>query len=203
MKVLHRMALDTLAFIVRIYWWGVLVMTPVLIGGAIFFLRGSGKFHVAVPVRFQRGSIKVPGFEYDKVHKLIMTDTGTLSIGFEPTWQNKLIALVLFTASFGAFAVVIYQVNKILKSLMRNDPFDNMNFYRIRVIAYVLIGSFLAEMVFFMVMKNTVFSAPHYQTINIAYTAHAFLLWAGLTMLALEAVFKRGAYLEEEEQLTI
>jgi hypothetical protein len=29
------------------------------------------------------------------------------------------------------------------------------------------------------------------------------ILWTGLIMLVLEAVFKRGTYLEEEEKLTI
>jgi len=202
MKVLHRMALDILEFTVRLCWWGILIMTPLLLG-AIFFAGESNKFHLKVPVKFRDGSIKVPGFEYEKVHKLIMTDAGTLNIHFEPTLQNKVIGILLFSVCYSAFAIVIYQVRKILKSLMRNDPFNNMNFYRVRIIAYILIGAFVAEILFFLIMRSTVLSAPHYQTLNIAYTDHVFLLWAGLTMLALEAVFKRGAYLEEEEQLTI
>ena len=172
-----------------------------LIGIGVAIANQSNKFTITLPVKFKSTSVKVRGVDYSKFHEAITSKKGEIHLGFEPTWQNNVIAVLLFAAAFATMAIVGYQVKEILESLRRNEPFNKRNFHRVRIIAFMLIGAFISEMIFFMILERTMLSLVESEYISLESTKN--LLWAGLIMLVLEAVFKRGTYLEEEEKLTI
>lgn len=109
--------------------------------------------------------------------------------------------MLLFAAAFTTLAIVGYQVKEILGSLQRNEPFNKMNFHRVRIIAFTLIGVFIGEMITYIIIERTMLSQAGSEYIKLESTKE--ILWTGLAMLVLEAVFKRGTYLEEEKKLTI
>lgn len=180
-----------------------MLLTPILLWLAVKFANNTSVFRLAVPVAFRSSGVKVMGAEEDNLNKVITTTNGRINISFDPSWQNKTMAMLCFAAAFAGAVIAIYQVRKILKSLQRNEPFDRLNFYRVRIIGFLLITYFVGKVIFVFLVEKIVLSSVNFQHVKLAYFSDIVILWAGLIMLVLEALFKRGADLEEEEKLTI
>ncbi len=187
-----------------IWLWVLLVGIPFMVLVVFVILNGSNDFFtIKVPVEFEEVFIrKVPRIDSSKVHMLI-ADSGTISVRIYRTWQNMTIMAICFLSLYLAFLVVVCQIKNIIKSLRQGKPFDKENLKRLRVVGYVLVLFFISKQVYIFLAQKVLFSMFDFNHIELAYDKNVGILITGLIMLSLEAVFKRGVVLEEEEQLTI
>lgn len=192
--------LDTGTRLIWIYTLFAIVFTVIIM---LFFVFDSKEFTVTVPVKFDKVFIRdVPRIDGSKIHRLI-TDRGTINVHMQRTWQNIAILLSCLLALFTGAVVVIHQIKNIIRSFRQGKPFDKLNLKRIRTIAFILIGYFLGKQVYILITWQILSSMFAFKGMKLAYDRGFGFLIVGLVLLTLEAAFKRGADLEEEEHLTI
>ena len=201
--IVQTIALVLLNWIPTLCWWSLMVALPFLPFLAIGLATSNGPFSMPVPVKFEQVVVKVPDIEYDNFHKTINATRGTFRLSFEPTWQNKAIWLLYFVTVVAGLVIVTFQVRKILKTLWYNNPFDESNYRRVRIVAAVLIAWFVGRVIFLFLIEKSILSTVNFSHVTLAYDNDMVVLWTGLAMLVLEAVFKRGRDLDEDDQLTI
>jgi hypothetical protein len=200
----QRISLSAITFGSRIVWlWILLIGVPFIIIAMLAIIYGSNDFSTKVPVKLDDTFIrKIPRIDEPKTHMLI-ANSGTITVRIQRTWQNMALLFSCILALFGGVLVTTYQIKSIIRSFRRNEPFDKINLRRIRIIAFVLIAYFVGKQVYILVAKQIVSSMFVFDHMKLGYDRDFGFLIAGLALLVLEAVFKRGTYLEEEEQLTI
>ncbi|MGE5551284.1 MAG: DUF2975 domain-containing protein [Bacteroidota bacterium] len=109
-----------------------------------------------------------------------------------------LLALVVFQA-------VIYQMRRIFATLKRGTPFTMENARRIRIIGLVIIGGSLLQSlatsgVGYLMMQNIIIEGVE---LHAKLGAGASSILIGLVILILAEIFRYGASLQEDQDLTV
>ncbi len=99
--------------------------------------------------------------------------------------------------------IALWLVKQIVESAIAGDPFIPINVKRLRWIAVIaLVGPFLIPTVLDSHLGSLTSRLDHYPSSGISYTMNVNFL-AGLFILSIAEVFKRGTELRENEELTV
>ena len=135
---------------------------------------------------------------------------GTMFFKFEPQVSGEIIIKPFLQAFFSWIAVaalmvsvILFEVKRVLKSVIQNNPFKIGNSKNLTVIAAVLIiGSFIVPFLEGRVVSEII-RALQISNINFSYSLDATLLFTGIIILILAGVFQYGNYLQEEVDSTL
>lgn len=105
--------------------------------------------------------------------------------------------------SFGM--TIVYQLRKIFATLVTGNPFLLENAKRIRNIGLIIFGGVILEFIVglvlgIMIMENVIIEGVIFSAKGKLDAAGIFI---GLVMLVLAEIFRQGALLKEEQELTI
>jgi hypothetical protein len=107
--------------------------------------------------------------------------------------------------SFGALmvSVVLFEVKRILKTVVGDNPFEKGNSKNLVVISLALIvGSFIVPILEGRIAA-AIIQTLKISNINISYSMDGTLLFTGILILILAGVFQYGNYLQEEVDSTL
>ena len=135
---------------------------------------------------------------------------GTMFFKFEPQVSGEIIIKPFLQAFFSWIAVaalmvsvILFEVKRVLKSVIQNNPFKIGNSKNLTVIAAVLIiGSFIVPFLEGRVVSEII-RALQISNINFSYSLDGTLLFTGIIILILAGVFQYGNYLQEEVDSTL
>ena len=135
---------------------------------------------------------------------------GTMFFKFEPQVSGEIIIKPFLQAFFSWIAVaalmvsvILFEVKRVLKSVIQNNPFKIGNSKNLTVIAAVLIiGSFIVPFLEGRVVSEII-RALQISNINFSYSMDGTLLFTGIIILILAGVFQYGNYLQEEVDSTL
>ena len=100
-------------------------------------------------------------------------------------------------------SIILFELKRILKSVVQDNPFEKVNSKNLTVIAVVLItGSFIVKFLEGRV-ASAVIQTLQISNISINYSIDVNLLLTGILILILAGVFQYGNYLQEEVDSTL
>lgn len=134
---------------------------------------------------------------------ILNSTNGNLAFGIHANFQNIIMLLIGFGSLYAAILIVTYQLKKILHSLKQNQPFQQLNILRLKIIAFVLIGYSLVQWAFVIVVTRILVSTFRFPHMDLTYGFNYNCLFMGVILLAVQEIFKTGMLLEEDKQLTI
>lgn len=192
MRLLGRKSMvSILNVILNVSWYGLIIV-------------------VCVPAVYQLIKVLVPGLALHSVPGSFTFELSGLVIRFHEMSAVDLngvfTKLILLTIPLIAVSlVIIHQLRRITATLVAEDPFRAENAGRIRIIGFaILVGSLfksaIATMVGYFVMENVVAQGIEF---NARLSPDGTVIFLGLVVLVLSEVFRQGAMLKEEQDLTI
>jgi hypothetical protein len=100
-------------------------------------------------------------------------------------------------------SITLFEIKRILKTVVKDNPFEKENSKNLTVIAVTLIsGSFLVKFLEGLVATAAI-QALKIANIDITYSIDWTLLATGILLLILAGVFQYGSYLQEEVDSTL
>jgi hypothetical protein len=107
--------------------------------------------------------------------------------------------------SFGALfvSVVLFEVKRILKAVVADNPFEKGNSKNLVVIAIALLVASIIMPIFESRIVTTIIEALKISNISTSYSIDGTLLFTGILILILAGVFQYGNYLQEEVDSTL
>ena len=194
----RQVRMKTLAKVLRVISNVVFWITAV---GFVIFLLASIIIS-RVPAKDLVVSVNMSGY--------LNTTFGQTMFRFIPPTNGEIMiksflqALFMYI-SFAALmvSVVLFEVKRILKTVVADNPFEKGNSKNLTVISLVLmIGSLMVP-----VLEGRVFTAIiqmlHVNNMNVSYSVDGNLLFTGILLLILAGVFQYGNYLQEEVDSTL
>ncbi len=167
----------------------------VAMGGILLGMLTMGIFGARIPHNLGRvftfdAQFLSFGFSHAEIRDPRLIFLGTTSL--------VLVSLVVAQA-------VIHQLRLIFRTLQAQTPFTLENARRIQTIGFILIGgSFLQALAGFLVgllmMNNIVIPGVE---LNVKSDFHMNTIFIGLVILVLAEIFRHGAALQEEQNLTV
>jgi magnesium-transporting ATPase (P-type) len=141
---------------------------------------------------------------------LAATLNGTQLFKFDPQTIGDIMIKNVLQAAFVwativilTVSIVLFEVKRILKTVVEDNPFKKGNSKNLTVISLVLIaGSFILP-IFEGRVFSTVIKTLQIGNINIGYSMNWTLLLTGILILILAGVFQYGNYLQEEVDSTL
>lgn len=121
-------------------------------------------------------------------------------INLKPYLQSMSLLIAIYSS---IFAVILYELRKILKAVLLDKPFDKENSKCLTIIAAILmIGSLFVNIA--RVNIGTAFvKITNITGISINYNIDFSMLLYGILILMLAGIFKYGCYLQEEYDATL
>ncbi len=206
MKTLGTKSLSAvLSGIIQVVWWVELVAVVGITAAIITtpFFKEQVSFNT--PVTFSNVSVKnveaaVPNLP---AGELIATD-GNFSFLVQTNLVNTLIMAAVFMAAFTFLILVTYQLKLIFSSFKKNEPFMAVNINRIKKIGFIVIVYAIAKLLYSIALNQYLLSHFKWEgSIKLTYSVNLIALFAGATLIILAEIFKLGAFLDEEQKLTI
>ncbi len=108
------------------------------------------------------------------------------------------VSVVLLIAS-----AVLFEVKRILKTVVEDKPFEKGNSKNLTIISLVLIAASFILPIFEGRVFSTAIKTLQIGNINIGYSMNWTLLLTGILILILAGVFQYGNYLQEEVDSTL
>jgi hypothetical protein len=193
-----------LATAVNIIWWleilgGCTLAVMVFITAHI--RRG---FALQVPVTYSPITIKqIYPVGTGNDFSVLNTNNGILSIHVPANWQTIALLLIGFGLLFSVVLLITYQLKKLMEKLSNNQPFHSTNRFRIRNVAWLLMGYSVAQWIFTIVVNQILLMNFNFRHMELTYDFNISCFLIGLVILVLEGIFKAGSALEEEQQFVI
>lgn len=135
----------------------------------------------------------------------VKVEKASLSFRTQSDWQIVALALTDIIVGFGISLTVTYQLRKIFATLTQADPFVASNAARIRIIGFVLISFPLVSALLGTITNQ--FVQKHFvagkNALLFRYDLELSWVFTGLVILVIAEVFRTGAKLKEEQDLTI
>jgi len=141
---------------------------------------------------------------------LTTTLGGTMSFKFDPQVSGKIMIKPFLEDFFGWIAVaalmtamILFEIKRILKSVIQDNPFKKGNSRNLTVIALVLIiGSCILPFLEARVVSEII-RVLQIANINFSYSVDSTMMFSGIIVLILAGVFQYGNYLQEEVDSTL
>ena len=141
---------------------------------------------------------------------LSATIEGTMLFKFNPQTSEGIMIKPVLQALFMwicvsslMLSVVLFEVKRIMKTVVKDNPFEKGNSKNLTVIAAVLIAGSLIVPIFEGRIAWTIIQTLQIANIGIGYSLNGTLLAAGILILILAGVFQYGNYLQEEVDSTL
>jgi hypothetical protein len=141
---------------------------------------------------------------------LSATIEGTMLFKFNPQTSDGIMIKPVLQALFMwvcisslMLSIVLFEVKRILKTVVEDNPFNKGNSKNLTVIAAVLIAGSLIVPIFEGRIASTIIQTLQIANIGIGYSLNGTLLAAGILILILAGVFQYGNYLQEEVDSTL
>jgi hypothetical protein len=205
MKRLGNKSLSAfLATAVNVIWWleilGGCTLT-VMVFLTAYIRRG---FALQVPVTYSPITIKqIYPVSTRNDFSVLNTNNGILSIHVPANWQTIVLLLIGYGLLFGVIVLITYQLKKLLERFSDNQPFHSTNRFRIRNVAFALLGYSVAQWIFTIVVNQILLINFNFKHMELTYDFNISCFLIGLVILVLEGIFKAGSALEEEQQFVI
>lgn len=207
MKALGRKSVSSIVKVaLDVAWYltivlGVLVTLDVLVG-----LGGgsAGRLDLMVQFELDPAAYGIVSETLGVEHPSIRKATGKLVFG--STNGSLLIAYFgLVVVWLGAALAIIHQLRLVFRKLVDGQPFVRANAARIRVIGVVVIAMEIAR--FFLLLAQSAFLRSNFTfeglTLNVVPRPNLGVILVGLVVLVIAEVFRQGAELREEQELTV
>jgi Protein of unknown function (DUF2975) len=135
---------------------------------------------------------------------------GTMFFKFSPQVSGDLMIKPFLQAFFAWIAVaalmmsiILFELKRILKSVVKDNPFEKGNSKNLTVIAIALVaGSFIMPLLEGRIV-SAIIRVLQISNINFSYSMDCTLLFTGIIILILAGVFQYGNYLQEEVDSTL
>jgi hypothetical protein len=205
MKTLGTKSLSSiLARIIGIFWWlewiGLVTVVTVVIAAAVT----RKAFAIAVPVTFSNITIRqVQPLNKDFPAATLNTTSGNLYLHADASLFSVVMLLIAFGLLFTLVLTVTYQLKIIFSNFKQNVPFNEVNIYRIRNIAFVLICYSVAQWLYVAIMNRVLISNLQWEHMQLTYSFNFSWLLTGIALVVVAEIFKQGTLLENEQKLTI
>jgi hypothetical protein len=141
---------------------------------------------------------------------LAATINGTQLFKFDPQSTGDIMIKHVLQAVFLWVSIVLlitsavlFEVKRILKTVVEDKPFEKGNSKNLTIISLVLIAASFILPIFEGRVFSTAIKTLHIGNINIGYTMNWTLLLTGILILILAGVFQYGNYLQEEVDSTL
>ena len=121
-------------------------------------------------------------------------------INLKPYLQSISLLIAVYSSMF---AIILYELRKILKTILLDRPFDKENSKGLTVIAVVLMIGSLFVNIARTSMASAFIKITKITGISINYNIDFSMLFYGILILILAGVFKYGCYLQEEYDATL
>jgi hypothetical protein len=135
---------------------------------------------------------------------------GTIMFNFEPQTTGEInikpfLQALFMWISFGALyvSVILYEIKRILNSVVADNPFEKSNSKNLVVIAIALLVGSIIMPIFEGRIATTIIEALKITNISTSYSIDVNLLFTGILILILAGVFQYGNYLQEEVDSTL
>lgn len=209
MKILGKSSVaSVLKWWLEILWymtWAAAVIIVVIFGHAIISGDPVGE-RLEVPILFdlQPGSYDLTSDRLDVSGARITDATGTLR--FEsPNALLMALYLGIATALLAVLLIVFQQLRKIFRSLTDSDVFTTANAFRIRFIGlFVIFGEMAATLLEFLARH---YIRARFETTGFVlradFAADLSTIFGGPVVLVIAEVFRTGAKIKEDQDLTI
>jgi hypothetical protein len=141
------------------------------------------------------------GITIDNVIYFSMNTDGMNSpVNLKPLLQ---IALPFALVLLAFFVVGVKQVMEILKSVARDNPFDESNSGRLYRVGRILLIASVVVSAGRVVVYNQIIGMMKLSDVRTNFSVNVTLLLTGLLVLILAGVFKYGSYLKSEYDATV
>ncbi|MBK1880159.1 DUF2975 domain-containing protein [Pelagicoccus mobilis] len=212
MKARSR-SLAALKFIAGFCWWGGLVSCGGLVVLVVLEFSGVDTF-VERSVQGYASSFDTSAFSVESkdgfVGELELEEPVIVRVKFgREYWDERPAEFPIFvflTLGFmGIFLAPVWHFRKLLESVERGEAFAAANAKRLRTLgSWILVGVFW-DLLMELIVSGIADSAlrPQGFTLNGHLSLNGGLLVAGLCVFALSEVFRLGAKMREEQELTI
>jgi len=193
-----------LATAINIIWW-LEILGGCTLTVMMFITAHIRKgFALQVPVTYSPISIKqIYSVGTGSNFSVLNTNNGILSIHVPANWQTIALLLIGYGLLFGVIVLITYQLKKLLERFSHNQPFHNNNRFRIRNVAFALLGYSVAQWIFTIVVNQILLMNFNFRHMELTYDFNITCFLTGLVILVLEGIFKAGTALEEEQQFVI
>lgn len=128
------------------------------------------------------------------------TDGMNSPVNLKPLLQ---IALPFALVLLAFFVVGVKQVMEILKSVARDNPFDESNSGRLYRVGQILLIASVVVSAGRVVVYNQIIGMMKLSDVRTNFSVNVTLLLTGLLVLILAGVFKYGSYLKSEYDATV
>ena len=194
----RQVRMKTLAKVLRVISNVVFWITAV---GFVIFLLASIIIS-RVPAKDLVVSVNMSGY--------LNTTFGQTMFRFIPPTNGEIMiksflqALFMYI-SFAALmvSVVLFEVKRILKTVVADNPFEKGNSRNLTVIALVLVAGSVIVPILQWRIAATVIQMLQINNMNATYSVDGNLLFTGILILILAGVFQYGNYLQEEVDSTL
>jgi hypothetical protein len=174
----------------------------ILLAGTLFTAIG----YAVAAIMTANGALD-PAWLHEKANHIRLSNSGSIENYRGPDWLIVYTTLVIAGIGLGGALIVIWRLRKLFDSFLTGDPFRRENAHHLRVIwitmaavevTRIALGIFASALL-------RVFGGPDMQ-IHPGPSEGPFniMTWASiLILIVLAEVFREGARLKEEQELTI
>ncbi len=186
-----KSASSALHVVLKLAWYLGLIAVGLLVVLQVYFLVG-----------LIRGSDQFPGSLQIETPGLVFRFTDGMP---EPARTQFVLMLILYLILLAVGLLVLYQLRKIFATLAGETPFTGENVRRIRIIGIAVIaGSLLSTVAHFMlgIYISNIVQMPGLE-LYANFKVDISGIFLGAVVIILAEVFRYGARLQEEQDLTI
>lgn len=204
MKTIGKKSLSSvIATIVNIVWWIEWIAGSMVLAVLIGMLFMEKTISLKVPVSFSPFTMPKSGDAAANTEGSLTVMDGNFTFPITVNFQNAALLFLLLAATLTIFLTITYQLKVIFSNLKQNNPFDEHNIQRIKNIGLILMLS--AFFHFFFNIFIVHYLNTHFKVDSVALTSkfNFSYLAIGMILIIVAEVFRRGASLEQENNLTI
>ena len=135
---------------------------------------------------------------------------GEMMFKFDPQTSGDIMIKPFLQALFMWISIsalivsaILFEVKRILKTVVNDNPFEKSNSKNLTVIALILMAGSLIVPFFEGRIAATIIQTLQLSNIHVSYSLNGTLLFTGILILILAGVFQYGNYLQEEVDSTL
>lgn len=200
MKALGKGSIASIVRIgLQVAWWALWLAAGLLVAaavayGVIMILIANGAID---PALLEGGDGRVG-------------DTGNFSVTYDApggaTWPVVVPALLIGGVAVGGSLIIVWRLRRLFEAFTSGDPFRRENAQHLRVIWITMLAVEVSRYLLMALAGVLIlnFGGPSVSDINISITGERITTWGSiLIVIVLAEVFREGARLKEEQELTI
>jgi hypothetical protein len=194
-----------IALLINIIWWGEWLWIIYTIAGIFEAAYYRGGYAPHVPIAFNQATIAAPIKSFYAPLNIthLNCTSGDLYFNVDATWQSISVLVGFYIVVFTGIAIITYQVKVIFSNFSKNLPFNAVNIPRIKNIAYVFIAYSVLQWASTIVIREVLVRIVHWRKFELIYDFDFKYFIFGIVLFIVAEIFKIGAALEEERNLTI